>query len=156
MKPLAILLVVALTAACSPSASTGDPVPSAPDTTIAVHANADPNAGTHRYRYVESVAFPDNDCSTSAAVGDELNQTTTFGDSRVTVVFLRDDLPEGSEPGRREYNDQIDANTWREVVNESDGSVMDHTIEFTEVGVIMTTLRDGARCFYSVRERIDG
>jgi ABC-type transport system substrate-binding protein len=156
MKPLAILCAVLLTAACSSAESSPEPPPAPAEATTASPVTMDPNAGTHRYRYVESVEHPDNNCSTSAVVGDELSQTVTFDESTVTVVFKRDDLPEGSEPGRREYNEQIDADTWRDVVESTDGSVMDHTIEFTDVGVIMTTLRDGNPCFYSIRERIDG
>ena len=156
MKLPAILLLAVFTAACGSADPSPSPAPTGDDLAIiaTAPAPADPNAGTHRYRYVESAENPDNDCSTSAEVGDELSQTITFEDSLVTVVFMRDDLPEGSEPGRRDFDEQIGDSKWREVGEASDGSVLDHTIEFTESGVILTTLRDGESCFYSVRDRI--
>ena len=153
MKPLAILVAALMLAACSSDDTAG--VTTASNDDVQVTEVSDPNEGTHRYRYIESVEHSENDCSTSAEVGDEHTQITTFEESLVTVVFMPDELPEGSEPGRREYNEQISPRVWREVVESSDGSEWEHTIEFTDSGVIMTTLREGADCFYSVRDRVE-
>jgi hypothetical protein len=140
-------------AACSSDDAAS--VTTAGDDTGPATEAADPNEGSHRYRYIESFEHPENNCSTSAEVGDELTQITTFEESLVTIVFMPDDMPEGVEPGLREYDEQVSPLVWREVVVSSDGEENAHTIEFTDSGVIMSTIRDGADCFYSVRDRVE-
>ncbi len=137
-------------AACGGGDSTTTKTTDGPD------ALDDPNAGTHRYRYVELTENAANGCETSAKVGDELNRETVFADANVMVTFVRDDLPEGAEPGSRHYDVNLGEGVWSEEIESSDGDgLYVHTIEFTETGVVMTTTLAGEPCFYSVRERID-
>ena len=160
MKTLGSLIAMLLLVSCGGADSDTEAISAdtGPSATVEdVDGTIDPNAGTHRYRFVSVTENPDNGCSTSSEVGDELTQTITFGESRVEVIFVPDDLPEGSEPGSRAYTEQLEPGVWQERVESSSGDgLYVHTIELTDSGIIMTSILAGEPCLASVRERIDG
>jgi len=109
------------------------------------------NSGTHRYTYAGVTETPA--CETAAEVGDSLTLILAFDGPQLVVEFISDNLPEGAEPGRNVYTEQLSPGLWRGA--EGDDPHWVKTLEFTDNGIIMTSTRDGEPCLASVRDRID-